>query len=168
MKKFMLAAGLLAMFNVAMAYVGGEVEVKEGDINVSAYVVDPLSLSLRNVEFGVIPSNGDVKTNPETEGLISITGTGDARVKVSMRANGIDYPVGSQGDTIKLYNNGNDSVTYVPKFYVEGNLLTTDTIQLLNGQREIDVKGEAYVNAPNDIATGRYSTDLNIRVQYDY
>lgn len=168
MKKFMLAAGLLAIFNVAMAYVGGEVETKEGDINVSAYVVDPLSLSLRNVEFGVLPSNGDIKTTPETEGLISISGTGDARVKVSMRANGIDYTVGSQGDSITLFNNGNGSVTYVPKFYVDGNLLTTDTVQLLNGQREIDVKGEAFVNATEDIATGRYSTDLNIRVQYDY
>lgn len=166
MKRLILIVGILILLNTIIL---AESDIKEGVVEITASVVDELGLELENVDFGIIYNKLNQENIPKNSGKITITGTEDARVKLNVDTGLVkDLIVENKGRKIKLvHREGLGVVEYTPKFLIDKQELTTNVFQLTAGKKEIEVTGIANITEPNSVP-GIYSTDLTVKVQYDY
>lgn len=142
----------------------------DGIVNVRAEVVEPITLTTENVDFGRV-ARGTVGNTPLREGKVQISAGNlyAANFKVTIYEG--NKAVGNLQDGIRLTKDGNTrgpQLKYVPKFYAEGRELTVNNGEIsLQGRanRTISVKGT--LDVPRDAELGTYTKDMTVRVAYD-
>lgn len=142
----------------------------DGIVNVRAEVVEPITLTTENVDFGRV-ARGTVGNTPLREGKVHITAGNlyAANFKVTIYEG--DHAISNLEDGIRLTKDGSvrgAQLKYVPKFYAEGKELTVNNGEIsLQGRanRTILVKGT--LDVPREADLGTYTNDMTVRVAYD-
>lgn len=170
--KVLLVMGLSSVAFAGQGTVnrGNDGYAVDGIVNVRAEVVEPITLTTENVDFGRV-ARGTVGNTPFREGKVQISAGNlvTANFKVTIYEG--DKPVGNLQDGIRLLKDGNvrgPQLKYVPKFYADGKELTVNNGEIsLQGRanRTISVKGT--LDVPRDAELGIYAKDMTVRVAYD-
>lgn len=173
MKKLIMLAGLLAVFNLSMAGVetgGNQYEGITAEVGVDATVVEPLEIvEVQNVAFGLIPK-GTTKEKPDTEGKIGISGEGNRWVKLSLTE--FDNPNGTnllaeENPSVLLVSNGQNDAT--------ADTAVTYNLKANKGDKaQLDAEGKLAINLTGSATAGAnaksvtYGRMLTFKVVYDF
>lgn len=172
MKKLIMLAGLLAVFNLSMAGVetgGDQVSGITAEVGVDATVVEPLEIeSIKNVNIGLIPkgTTKEVVTDAQ-KGKIKILGEKGKWVKLSLKEQNDNVNLFAETKEI-LLSKGVEAITDANKTVAY--TLKTETKERAkigaDGSLEIVLGGTA--KAGNSAESVNYGKILNFKVVYDF
>lgn len=146
MKKLLLLAGLLAVFNVGMA----ATEASD-TFNVKVNVVDNLDLVVyEDVDFGTVSRN-DCKETPDVKGAFDIGGINGV-VKLSILDEGVEVNT-VQMSTIK------DTVVYEPVIYRGENPINMNSVEIKDSAK-FEIGGSL---TTNDALNKSYNKTLTLK-----
>ena len=159
MKKTMLAICFMAM---ALTTVANEQSAVEGEVKVTAEVIQKLTINTKPVDFGKV-AQGSKNNAPTQKGEIKITGHENEKLLIQF-ADGTEKVWKDKINDVKVvlsFGQENEKLTYSPELDPELN----QPLALENGQKTMGLTGK--LDVPEAAKPGKYEGTLLVKVRYE-
>lgn len=159
MKKTMLALCFMAM---ALTTVANEQSAVEGEVRVTAEVIQKLDVKTDPVNFGKV-AQGSKNNTPIEKGKVTITGHENEKLKIQF-ASGTQKEWKDNLSQVKVeLSKGAEEtkLTYLPNLDPE----LVQPLALENGEKVLGLSGTLEV--PENATPGQYEGTLNVKVWYE-
>ncbi|WP_410207825.1 DUF4402 domain-containing protein [Fusobacterium sp.] len=159
MKKTMLVLCFMAM---ALTTVANEQSAVEGEVRVTAEVIQKLDVKTDPVNFGKV-AQGSKNNTPIEKGTVTITGHENEKLKIQF-ASGTQKEWKDNLSQVKVeLSKGAEEtkLTYLPNLDPE----LVQPLALENGKKVLGLSGTLEV--PENATPGQYEGTLNVKVWYE-